>query len=466
MLALLVAVQFFACYSDQSRGTRIAKNCNAQGSCRAPSYLQVASNASPEASLEQGSETTCSAQCSTLKREIAFVQGTATSISVFPGGCNAAHTNSERPVQVLMNAAKNGYDVSYLEVSTGDYTKLYDIPLSRTTPSMTDINSCAISPIDARVYCTCMLDDFGWRFFIIRVDDTQVELVQEIPQKSICGAIDSAGNFYYEIGKKIYFSSSIHTAQGYPGSLGTATVPEADQSGVTGGQITSKIDGALHDIVVTDADIETPGTMEKVAFYYQSNGATKIGNVGVAMLSGPNKGTSYKLTTKGFLNTCQPSDRNCDDGFGAGWLFRDRIFFSRNNAEGVFELDRSSVNVNQLTATVSKVGESTKTSKNDGMNCMTIESPWTPSPTPSPTPSVSPSPTTPSPTTPSPTTPAPTTPSPTALVPTPLPSAPPPPPTPNCEGFCISHGCKCLIPWVERCKVSSCKGCPNCASLR
>jgi hypothetical protein len=68
--------------------------------------------------------------------------------------------------------------------------------------------------------------------------------------------------------------------------------------------------------------------------------------------------------------------RKCKLGFGAGWNFQDEVFFSRNNGDGVFQINSNSIDIKNKNYRMRVVGRSAKTNQNDGMNCMDAEPPF------------------------------------------------------------------------------------------
>jgi len=127
-------------------------------------------------------------------------------------------------------------------------------------------------------------------------------------------------------------------------------------------------------------------------------------------------------------------------GFGAAWSHEDKIYFSSNSGDGVYEILIPSVNLNAGTANIRRVANSQASAINDGTTCIGIDfippdptttttTPTTPDPAPDPTPDPAPDPTEPDPV--DPTGPDPTGPDPTGPDPAPDPTGPDPAPDPT-----------------------------------
>lgn len=83
-------------------------------------------------------------------------------------------------------------------------------------------------------------------------------------------------------------------------------------------------------------------------------------------------------------------------GFGAAWSHEDKIYFSSNSGDGVYEILIPSVNLNAGTANIRRVANSQASAINDGTTCIGID--FIP-PDPTTTPDPIPDPTEPDPTT-------------------------------------------------------------------
>jgi hypothetical protein len=108
-------------------------------------------------------------------------------------------------------------------------------------------------------------------------------------------------------------------------------------------------------------------------------------------------GNTYKLKSEGAAG-------GRADGYGAGWNYQGKLYFSHNaqhakgeSEKGVFEIMKDSINLDKASINVQcngalcdqkgvvpadvgvkleKVGNSAKTNKNDGANCLNAPSPW------------------------------------------------------------------------------------------
>ena len=60
--------------------------------------------------------------------------------------------------------------VDALEVTTGNYKRIFEIPPSRTSPAFTGVNGCDINPVDNILYCMVRSDEL----YLARIDASSV----------------------------------------------------------------------------------------------------------------------------------------------------------------------------------------------------------------------------------------------------------------------------------------------------
>lgn len=71
-----------------------------------------------------------------------------------------------------------GTTVSKLNMGTGEYSTLYEVPINVTDPPYDRINACAVSAYDEIVYCFLrFLDD---TYYLVRVDQNGVRVLRYI----------------------------------------------------------------------------------------------------------------------------------------------------------------------------------------------------------------------------------------------------------------------------------------------
>lgn len=68
-------------------------------------------------------------------------------------------------------------------------------------------------------------------------------------------------------------------------------------------------------------------------------------------------------------------------GYGAGWNYKGKLYFSANNGDGVYQIDKKSIKLekdglDEVGVRLTRVGKSASTTRNDGANCLDQESPW------------------------------------------------------------------------------------------
>jgi len=278
------------------------------------------------------------------------------------------------PIQVLLSKSGNKYDVSELTIETGIYAKIYDIPLTRTSPAMEkELNSAAISPMDSKAYATIFIKGAG--YFLIRHDPVSVEFVAKLPaprrfNKNADGyntaAFSESGDYYLVTkGPKQHMIviNSIHTYTGY-GSQSAKGLPNLKNS-LSTGAVDLGSTGWIADMAVTPMDLDGSGQVVDYAFMLDKKSTMYIVKVA------PDAKTMWKLKAAGdgLLSASQ-------NGFGAAWNYQQRLFFASNFGGGVYEVDKKSINLSALTLTMKWVGKSEPTTNNDGMNCVKSEAPW------------------------------------------------------------------------------------------
>jgi len=268
-----------------------------------------------------------------------------------------------------MNSSGNAYDVSQLTIETGEYKPIYSIPLTRTAPAMEEINSAGISPVDSKAYATVKIDG---DYFLMRHDPRYVEFVAKLPppkkfdNKNVgynTGAFGSSGDYYLVTkGPKVQHMIVIKGLDAVDGQKYRGTAP--DWKDTLEGFSLGGSDW-IADMAIATGDFDGSGQIVDYAFMLDKTPIMYVVKVV------PQSNILWKLKTTG--DGLKPAAKN---GFGAAWSFKDRVFFASNFGRGVYEVDKKSINLVDLTVKMIYVGKSRATTKNDGMNCLSTESPW------------------------------------------------------------------------------------------
>jgi len=268
--------------------------------------------------------------------------------SIKPYDCAAA----PGAIQVLKEGGD--YDVKQLDIPTGKYNLVYVIPATRTNPAYTALNGVAINPIDGIAYGMMNLGNKN-KIYLVRFDKDAVEFVAMLSGWSVVGTVSFKGHFYYIYKNDLYVVRDIHTLQGF-----------SSQNGNLPKLVTKLGDGpgpAVQDLVAWTGDLEGNGVEEEWVFALASS---------KKLLVIKDRGGSaqfWRLDTIGNEETI---------GFGAGWNFKGKVYFAGNSGDGVYYVPTEVMTIQDSAVLVKKVGESEATRTNDGMNCMSYDSPFPP----------------------------------------------------------------------------------------
>lgn len=295
---------------------------------------------------------------------------TSGAISVAQWDC-IAHPE---PIQVINDDSAGTTNVSALALGTGQYDLLFQIDSSATDPAMRQkFNSAAINPVDNVSYATVPV---GTVNYLVRFDSTKVAFVAELPSRGdfrgngdngafFLGAFDWAGTFYFGFSNYIIALKDVAQYRGFD-STSNGNLLRLDE---TSPELSySTWNNGVADLVVTEGNFDGRGTAQWI-FGLQSSL-----NLNLAKVPANSIVTSmetYELTVASPVTGAGQAG-----AFGAGFSFQDKVFFTRNNGDGVFEVDTTSISLTQGTYTLVRVGDSAVTSANDGMNCMNVADPF------------------------------------------------------------------------------------------
>lgn len=187
---------------------------------------------------------------------------------------------------------------------------------------------------------------------------------------SFAGAFDAAGTYYYRNGPLVRAITAAEIA-GFVGDANPITgatqqVRDVENAGNTIRQVNAPPSplNSLSDFVVVQAG---PGGSAGTYF------VSCVGDlVVVASISSP---TQAQITLS--MTGDDPIAGGTRPDSGAQWDFSNRVFCAYNSGTGVFEISLSQADVGGLTVPSTRVSPSAPTGSNDGMNCITVDAPFT-----------------------------------------------------------------------------------------
>jgi len=271
------------------------------------------------------------------KKEFVQIQQSA-SVEIEPWGCGAVSS----AWQSQTTGKGDVTSIQRLNVSTGKYELVFEIPKSRTKPEFYSINSCAINPEDDILYCTMQMDVGS---FLVAIDKNEVAFVAKMPQWQYAGIFDKKGNYYCN-GEKSWSVLSGVTGMAKKSSLYSLRGEKFEEHFVE-----AKSLGA--DMAEFDQDLEGKGSNQAWIISMVNEDITLI-------RVDPKPYTTHKLKAKGI-----PAGKS----WASVWSFKSSIFFGAEDGSGVYQLDLPSMAIESKTATFIKAGESAKLEWNDGFGC-------------------------------------------------------------------------------------------------
>ncbi len=315
----------------------------------------------------------------------------------------------------VMGTPGLGHTVKQLDVQTGAYSDIFSISFNRN-PRYTHLNGIGINPVDGALYGLMRVKGFG---YLVRFDMAgNVGFVARVPAHSNAGDVDGLGRFIWPSGKNFYAISGIADMDSFsdPGdAVDLSRISPVHTRSGSGGH-------GIADAAALKVDL---GQGER---YYAMGVHSWDHKLRIYSYDNPTGFWTIDLKING-----SPAQLT-NGGFGAAWSHEDKIYFSSNSGDGVYEILIPSVNLNAGTANIRRVANSQASAINDGTTCIGIDfipPPPTTTTTPNPTePDPTSNPFAPDPTEPDPA-PDPTEPDPTEPVPAPDPIEPGPVPQPS-----------------------------------
>lgn len=266
-------------------------------------------------------------------------------------------TGHGSPIQVMK--VNRSYTVAELDIQTGEYTKLFDVPFELVQGFFTELNGCGVNPIDNIIYCTMYA---SLTSYIVRLSPGVVEFVAKLKSWTVynTGNFNPAGTFFVANNTADFLViPNLHMMKGSNQRNGLANDFSNSPTFKPAGWF------SVSDVVTYLADYAGTGTDEEY----------------LASVAGPRVLIAkWGGQTAGFVNSwvLQSSVGDWGEIWGAGWSFNGRIFFASNKkGRGVYEVPVRKVSlVQQSNITLTYVGPSQKAFANDGMNCLYSPDPW------------------------------------------------------------------------------------------
>jgi len=270
----------------------------------------------------------------------------------------------KKPLQML--PTEGGYAIKALNISTGAYDDLFDIPFNRVWYQK--INACGVSPIDSMLYCAVFADGS----YVARVGANTMEFVARLPwfDHYIAGGFAPSGNFfiatYY---MEILVLKNLHQAKGH-----NATEKKNEDAEIIDLREKKLLypTGFLYgaDIVGVNMNLQGHGLEEYVIVLHGSR---------LQIAKYDNKHDTFVQSW--LIKVRPPRDDNI---YGAGWNYQNKVFWAANNGNGVYEVPWTRIKPEYLNngfpddfeLVLTLAGKSDAVVFNDGMNCLSQPDPW------------------------------------------------------------------------------------------
>mmetsp|Transcript_40973 Transcript_40973/g.72045 ORF Transcript_40973/g.72045 Transcript_40973/m.72045 type:complete len:642 (+) Transcript_40973:57-1982(+) len=262
------------------------------------------------------------------------------------------------PVQML-KSEDGGFAAKELNVETGKYSGIFDIPQSRVDGGYEDLNACGVNPADSIVYCGMKAPGGAW---IVRIDPYRVEFVVKVPARIFnTGGFSPAGDMFLATGDaRFIVVQGLNTTKGFSSKDAEGLRDESKLK-------VKKPTGfnRAGDCVIVYQDLEKTGTP----------GTYLITVYGPELYIA--KWTEDGLSDKTWVLKVSP--QSWDNVYGAGWNYQGKIMFASNNGRGVYQIPLEDLDLSSPPALLEmkKIGKSDPNGNNDGLNCLNGPDPWT-----------------------------------------------------------------------------------------
>jgi len=271
------------------------------------------------------------------KKEFLQIQERSSTLTVEPWDCGAVSLAWQSQTT---DAGETS--IQRLNITTGEYELVFNIPTSRTKPEFRSINSCAINPQDDILYCSMQINNAG--SFLVRLDSQQVGFVSKLPEWQYSATFDQDGNYYCNGEKSWSVLKNAHKMTAYASLYLLRGTPYEENF------VSSNIGADLATFV---EDLEQTGTPQTYIMAVQDTVVTLI-------RVNPLPYVTKKLKPDGL-----PSGRT----WAAAWTFKSTIFFADEEGGGTYQFDMASINTVENTGSFKAAGKSAKLTWNDGFSC-------------------------------------------------------------------------------------------------
>lgn len=277
------------------------------------------------------------------------------------------------PLPIQARRLEAGYAIEEMDISTGNYTTVYQLPFAMTTPPYQYLNAIGINPMDGIPYGCLLFDPFPNVFYIVRFDDTKVEFVVKILDMldPVAGAFSSNGTFFFmqsgdanKMGPTLFSMDrfKLHSMKGY---LNARDPDILVLSNISAEGLQLKEQFHFSDIAVIKYDLMGTGKEDYVVAANDKMQAVMVKWEGAHGIYSD----VYKLKTNDLYST-----QNVTRNFGSVWNYNGRVFFSASDGSGVYEAAQVLFDKSEII--LRKMGNSTIAFNGDGFNCWSYDSPF------------------------------------------------------------------------------------------
>lgn len=289
-------------------------------------------------------------QLSSRSKRASSLQGSR-GTKVKPLDCNQL----DMPIQVQGKQDGKGFVISELNISTGVYNDLFDIPFNAVKGGYSVINACGINPSDNILYCAI----FAGGSWIVRLDGMEAAFVVRLPQHGYNTADFSSSGVFYIADPHCGFIvvKDLDKLQGFSSKWDKGLLDLRKEQ-----KVYPKGWFSVADVVVVEANLEGCTTEYLVSLY------------GMFLQIARYNLTSGKFSKAWSLHV---KPRRGDNIFGAGWNFAGKVFFATNRGSGVYQVPLENITLeNGALVELKKIGNSAKAIHNDGVNCRNAPDPY------------------------------------------------------------------------------------------
>jgi len=271
------------------------------------------------------------------------------SYPVYPLNCS----KRTKPIQLMKY--DGGFSAKELDIETGTYSVLFDIPWTDVKGMYSDMGACGVNPYDDILYCVM---NSAVTSYIVRLSPGRVSFVAKLRYEIYnTGVFGPNGAFFVATNLgKFTVINDVHSMIGYETQY-DAAVPKLDKLPIQ----KPAAFFSTADVVVITADFDGAGA----ASYALSLAGPRLQ---IAKWDGTQFSNSWAIPA---------GPAGWGDIYGAAWEFGGKVFFAKNNGKGVFEVPLDAIDINtKAPITLEYMGPSEKSASNDGFNCMNVPSPW------------------------------------------------------------------------------------------